>query len=383
MIFRINTNIASIKAQRHLNQNDAILNRSIERLSSGLRINKAADDAMGLYISESLRANLTGLRQVSRNAGQAATMMQTAESGYEEIGNILNRLKEFAIQAQDGTISDSDRTIIQAEADELVAEIERIASYSNYNGIHLLDGTGGPDSDGKFTFQMGAEAENKIEITLKSALPSDLGMENGTTTVNHSNLFTDTTTAIGALLGLTKPPSGTVKINDKDIEIDLAADSLEGIMNKINNAPGVGTTAIIEEVEDGDKTKYRLVLSGDNEYTDENGVLETLGFIKITSGIDLSTADSASDAVEVIDAAINYVNKYRSDVGAFQNRLDYAISNVNAAIENTMASDSVIRDADVAAEIAEMTRAQILIQVGTSILGQANMMPQNALALLP
>ena len=375
MIFRINTNIASINAQRYLNKNSIALDRSMERLSSGLRINRAADDAMGLYISESLRSELAGLKQISRNAGQAAAMVQTAESGYDEIGSILNRLKELAIQAGDGTISGDDREIIQTEADELVAEIDRIAQFTTYNGISLLDGTGGPNGDGEFTFPMGTETGNEIEITLDSAKSVDLGL----IPRDYSDLFTSDTTAIGTLLGLTSPPSGTVQINGVDLAIDLASDSLTDIRDRINNTPGIGTTAsITSEVVDG-TTKYKLVLSGTNTYTDQNDVLKTLGFTRI----DLSTVDGTSAAISDIEGAIDSVNTYRSVIGAFQNRLEHAISNINAAIENTTASDSVIRDADVAAEIAEMTRAQILIQAGTSVLGQANMMPQNALTLLP
>lgn len=279
MIFRINSNIASINAQRNLTKSGAALNKSLEKLSSGLRINRAADDAAGLAVSERMRSELTGLRQASKNAAQATTMIQTAEGGYNEIGNILNRLKELAVQASDGSLTSTDRDAIEVEVEQQLAEIDRIANSTTFNGTALI--TGGT-SGTTFTFQVGAGGSNdQIAITIKGA----------------------NTNALASL-------------------------------NTITSA-------------------------------------------------DFGTAASASAAIDVIDNAITSLNLNAADVGAFQNRLGRVASNLGTIIENTQAAESVIRDADIATEVANMTRAQILVQAGVSMLGQANITPQNALALLP
>jgi len=279
MIFRINNNIASINAQRHLAKSSAALNKSLERLSSGLRINRAADDAAGLAVSEGMRAELTGLRQASRNAAQATTLVQTAEGGYDEIGDILNRLKELAVQAADESLSDTDRDAIEVEVEQQLSEIDRIADSTTFNGTALI--TGGT-SGTTFTFQVGAGGSNdQIAVTIKGA----------------------NTNALASL-------------------------------NNISSA-------------------------------------------------DFGTAASASAAIDTIDNAITSLNLNAADIGAFQNRLERVSSNLSTIIENTQAAESVVRDADIAAEVANLTRAQILVQAGTSMLGQANITPQNALALLP
>ena len=279
MIFRINNNIASINAQRNLMKSGASLNRSLERLSSGLRINRAADDAAGLAISERMRSELTGLRQASRNTAQATTMIQTAEGGYNEIGGILNRLKELAVQASDGSLTDTDRDAIEVEVAQQLSEIDRIADSTTFNGTALV--TGGT-SGTTFTFQVGAGGSNdQIAITIKGANTNALASLNNVTSANFG------------------------------------------------------------------------------------------------------TAASASAAIDTIDNAITSLNLNGADIGAFQNRLERVSSNLGTMIENTAAAESAIRDVDIAAEIANMTRAQILVQAGTSMLGQANMTPQNALALLP
>jgi flagellin len=279
MIFRINNNIASINAQRHLGKSGTALNRGLERLSSGLRINKAADDAAGLAVSKKMRAELAGLGQASKNAAQATTMIQTAEGGYNEIGAVLQRLKELAVQASDGSLNDVDRDAIEVEVAQQLSEIDRIANSTTFNAIALI--TGGA-SGTAFTFQVGAGGSyDQISITIKGA----------------------NTNALASLSTITSANFGT--------------------------------------------------------------------------------AVSATAAIDVIDNAIVSLNLNVADIGAFQNRLERISSNLGTIIENTQAAESVIRDADVAVEVANMTRAQILVQAGVSMLGQANITPQNALALLP
>jgi flagellin len=279
MIFRINNNIASISAQRHLAKSGAALNKGLERLSSGLRINRAADDAAGLAVSKKMRAELAGLGQASKNTAQATTMIQTAEGGYNEIGAVLQRLKELAVQASDGSLNDVDRDAIEVEVAQQLSEIDRIANSTTFNAIALI--TGGA-SGTTFTFQVGAGGSyDQISINIKGA----------------------NTNALASLSTITSANFGT--------------------------------------------------------------------------------AVSATAAIDVIDNAIVSLNLNVADIGAFQNRLERISSNLGTIIENTQAAESVIRDADVAVEVANMTRAQILVQAGVSMLGQANITPQNALALLP
>ncbi len=278
-IFRINNNIASVNAQRRLTSSGASLNKSMERLSSGLRINRASDDAAGLAISEKMRSELVGLEQASKNTAQAATMVQVAEGGYNEIGGVLMRLKELAVESSDSSLSDVDRDAIEVEVQQQMDEIDRIASSTTFNGMALL--TGGTAGTSK-TYQVGAGGANdQISVTIKGAQTSALATLSSVTSANFGN------------------------------------------------------------------------------------------------------ATSAGAAIDIIDNAITSLNLNRADIGAFQNRLERVASNLSTVIENTQAAESVIRDTDVAAEVASLTRAQILVQAGTSVLGQANMMPQSALALLP
>ena len=278
-IFRINNNIASVNAQRRLTSSGGSLNKSMERLSSGLRINRAADDAAGLAISEKMRSELVGLGQASKNTAQATTMVQVAEGGYDEIGGVLMRLKELAVESSDSSLSDVDRDAIEVEVQQQMSEIDRIASSTTFNGMALL--TGGTAGISK-TYQVGAGGDNdQISVTIKGAQTNALAT-----------------------------------------------------LSSINSA-------------------------------------------------NFGTAASAGAAIDVIDTAITSLNLNRADIGAFQNRLERVASNLSTVIENTQAAESVIRDTDIASEVASLTRSQILVQAGTSVLGQANLMPQNALALLP
>jgi flagellin len=285
-MFRINTNIASLNAQRNLTNVSNDVSTRLGRLSSGLRINSAADDAAGLTASEAMRAQLTGQRAASDNISRAITLLQTADSGLEQIGNMLVRLKELATQAADDTLNSSNRSGISAEAQALVREIERIAESTNFNGTALINS--GMGSVG-LTFFIGDGAS-------------------GVSSTNQS--------AGIALKG-----------------VDFAASGLGSI----------GGTAVNITV------------------------------------LDFMTRSSAEALVTIADAAANSIAQIRTEIGAFQNRLERTQSNLQVAIENTANAESTIRDADFASEAAALTRAQILLQAGTSMLAQANMLPQAAL----
>jgi flagellin len=291
-MFRINTNVLAINGQRNLFQTTKDLNTRMERLSSGLRINHASDDAAGLTASESMRSQLAGLSTANDNMSRAITLLQTADSGLEQIGNMLIRLKELAEQSADGTLSSANRSGLSTEAAALIAEIDRIASSTTFNGISLIDSAGVTGSRTNLTFYIG----------------------DGT---------------------------GATAAGDQ-----VAGLSLKGVFFATSGLGCIGDTPF--------------------NFT----VADFLGQV------------SSQALVTSIDAAVTSLATIRTDVGAFQNRLERSQANVQSAMENTAASQSTIRDADFALEASAMTRAQILAQTGASMLQQANLLPQMALSLI-
>ena len=287
-MFRINTNVLSINGQRNLFQTTKDINTRMERLSSGLRINHAADDAAGITASESMRSQLAGLRTANDNASRAIALLQTADSGLEQIGIMLIRLKELAEQSADSTLNLSNRSGLSTEAAALVKEIDRIASATTYNGISLIDSVGVTN----LTFYVGDG--------------------------------TPQTAAADQVVGLAL----------KGVALDAAG------LGSIGGAH-IGLTVA-----------------------------------------DFLIQSSAEALVPIIDAAVTTLATVRTDVGAFQNRLERSQANIQSAIENTTRSESTIRDADFALEASAMTRAQILAQTGASMLQQANILPQLALSLI-
>lgn len=268
---RINTNVAALNAHRNLFGNDNSLGKTMEKLSSGFRINRAADDAAGLAISEKMRYQINGLNQAQRNAQDGISLLQTAEGALTEVHAMLQRMNTLANQAATGTYDDADRTALQEEVTALIAEIDNIANSTNFNGIKLLDGT-----EPSVTFQIGVEASNTIDANL--------------------------------------------------------ADMTSGTL--------------------------------------------------LSNGVNISTQQGASDALAEIEAAIKAVSTQRGEFGAVQNRLEHTINNLGVTAENLSASESRIRDADMAHEMTTFTKQQILVQAGTAMLAQANARPQSVLQLL-
>ncbi len=283
-MFRINHNIASLNSRRHLGNTEKDVRGAVERLSSGLRINHAAEDPAALFVSEQMRAQLAAARQANRNVAQAIAMLQTMEGGLEQLTDMFVRLKELAIQAADGSYSDSQRSLgIQVEAEELVSEIDRILDGITFNGIGLFN-----PPPPTLTFQVGELAQDRLGFTLDTV---DTDVLLGS--------FTSRFTALGGTL--------------------------------------------------------------------------TAAYVDIVSIPDLLTQ---------IGSAIDFVVAARARVGAFQNRLERTGTNLEVQIENVTNAESIIRDADMATETSALVRAQILVQSGTSVLNQANLMSQNILTLL-
>jgi len=274
MSMYINTNVAAINAHRNLGFNNTQMGKTMEKLSSGYRINRAADDAAGLAISEKMRFQINGYNQAMRNAQDGISLLQTGEGALTEVHSMLQRLNVLANQSANGTLeNETDRAYLQKEVSQLLEEIDNIASTTKFNGISLLSG-----SAGEVTFQVGYEGSTTISINLSSGVSSD----------------------------------------------DLFG----------------------------------------------------------TGGIDISTAAGARAALSTIQEAIGKVSELRATFGAVQNRLEHTINNLGVNAENLSASESRIRNADMAKEMTEFTRNQILVQAGTAMLAQANAVPQNVLRLL-
>jgi len=291
---RINQNISAMNTHSRLTQANNAKSNSLARLSSGLRINRAGDDAAGLAISEKMRGQIGGLNQAVRNAQDGISLVQTAEGALTESHSILNRMRELAVQAANDTYTDADRAEIQKEVVALRDELTRISENTQFNTKALLDG------DNTFTFHVGANSNETIAVEMK-----DMGAA-----------------ALGAI---------TPQIQDPDGD------------------PG--------DMIDGDQ-------------------------LDAISAINVSTQAGANDAILSIDAAIGQVSELRSDLGAVQNRLDHTINNLTVTSENLAAAESRIRDVDMAHEMMEFTKNNILSQAATSMLAQANQTPQQVLQLL-
>jgi flagellin len=281
----INHNMSSMFANRTLGLNNAELQNSIAKLSSGERINRAGDDASGLAVSEKMRAQIRGLNQANRNTQNGISFIQTTEGYLQETTDILQRVRELSVQSANGIYTDEDRMQIQVEVSQLVAEVDRIASQAQFNGMNMLTGRFARESlsNQVMTFQVGANMDQRVTAYVGTMTAQALGLR-----------------------------------------------GIQGTDDKIS----------------------------------------------------ISTPDSANVAIGTIDAALKLVNKQRADLGAYQNRLELTSKGLGVAAENTQASESRIRDTDMASQMVEYTKNSILAQSGTAMLAQANSQSQNVLALL-
>jgi flagellin len=279
----INHNMSSLYADRVLNiSNDSIM-KNMEKLSSGERINRAGDDASGLAVSEKMRSQIRGLNQASRNISNGVSFIQTTEGYLTETTDILQRVRELAVQSANGIYSDEDRMQIQVEVSQLVAEVDRIASQAQFNGMNMLTGRFGQGSDAVMQFQIGANVDQNTRVFIGTMTATSLGLK-----------------------------------------------GMQG---------------------------------GDEQIT-------------------ISTPEDANMTLAAVDAALTTVTKQRADLGAYQNRFEMAARGVDVAAENTQAAESRIRDTDMASEMVEFTKNQILTQAGTAMLAQSNSQTQTVLGLL-
>lgn len=423
----VNTNIAAMNAYRNLSTTNDAMSKSLERLSSGFRINKASDDAAGLAISEGLRSQIGGMTQAVRNTQDGSSVVQTAEGALSTTTTILQRMRDLSVQASStGSLNDDAKSSIQKEMSQLKSELTRIADTTQFNGTKLLDG------NYKGTFQVGANAGETISVNVgRSASAKGLGVDgvdvtgNGLYTsasaaaagkVNTANassaasgsltITPDTATAanFGAASGTVasfEGLTGQISFGGKTFDLGSVDYSISAADGDANGA--VSQAEALTQLNTAAKAALGLTTnpfaaSGNNlvfgvkdavaGYTGTNGVaLNALGGPSTADEVSKATATfsgatGASNAIKAIDAAIKTVSSQRADLGAIQNRFEHTVNNLNTAIENTTASESRIRDTDMAAEMSKFTRSQVLTQAGTSMLAQANQSTQGILRLL-
>jgi flagellin-like hook-associated protein FlgL len=428
----VNTNIAAMNAYRNLSTTNAAMSKSLERLSSGFRINRAADDAAGLAISEGLRSQIGGMTQAVRNTQDGTSVVQTAEGALSETTSILQRMRDLSVQASsDGSLNSDAKASIQKEMTQLKSELTRISDTTTFNGTKLLDG------NYKGTFQVGANSGETISVNIGNAM-SAAGLGVGGVDVTGNGLYVNAagTAAASGAVATTNATSGapaTLLIQGANGEKNFDVTAGSGDVSAYDHLSGQisfgGKTFDLGSVDysnaDGDNNSGTVPTAAQalaalntaakaalglttNPFTAGTGTSGNQLTFKVqdaitnytgTGGIALggtgvtaaqisaatatfSGATGASNALGLIDAAITKVSSQRADLGAIQNRFEHTVNNLNTAIENTTASESRIRDTDMASEMTNFTRTQVLTQAGTAMLAQANQSTQSILKLL-
>ncbi|MCA4020366.1 flagellin [Vibrio vulnificus] len=376
MAITVNSNVSALVAQRHLANATDMLNQSLERLSSGKRINSAKDDAAGLQISNRLQSQMRGLDIAVRNANDGISIMQTAEGAMNETTNILQRMRDLSLQSANGSNSHAERTALQEEMTALNDELNRIAETTSFGGRKLLNG-----SFGSAAFQIGAASGEAVQVQLKSMRSDGIDM-GGFSYIANGRARSDWQVKEGAnalSMSFTNRfgETETIQINAK------AGDDIEELATYINGQTDKVTASVNEEGQlqlfmAGEETSGTLSFSGD--LASELG-LQLKGYDAVDN-IDITSVGGAQQAVAVLDTAMKYVDSHRAELGAYQNRFSHAINNLDNIHENLATSNSRIQDTDYAKETTRMVKQQILQQVSTSILAQAKKGPNLALTLL-
>lgn len=376
MAITVNTNVAALVAQRHLTSATDMLDQSMERLSSGKRINSAKDDAAGLQISNRLQSQMRGLDVAVRNANDGISIMQTAEGAMNEVTNIMQRMRDLSLQSANGSNSQAERTALQEEVTALNDELNRIAETTSFGGRKLLNGT-----FGKSSFQIGAASGEAVQIELKSMRTDGLDM-GGFSYVAQGRADSDWQVKENAndlTMSFTNRSGETekIQINAK------AGDDIEELATYINGQTDKVTASVNEKGQlqifmAGEDTAGTISFSGD--LASELGM--SLKGYDAVNNLNITTVGGAQQAVAVLDTAMKFVDSQRAELGAYQNRFNHAINNLDNIHENLAASNSRIQDTDYAKETTQMVKQQILQQVSTTILAQAKQAPNLALTLL-
>lgn len=383
----INTNIAATMTTNALSRNDRDMAATMERLSTGKSINSAKDDAAGLAVSSRMTAQIRGLDKAVQNANDAISMIQTADGASIEIGNMMQRMRELAVQASNGTVTSTDQSSLNLEFVQLRTEIERIANQTQWNGENVLDGSAGTSSNGTAVFQVGGNSLQTMSVAF-----GDWNLNASTTNVAGVQAVYDFTIADGDVAAL-----GEFVISDGQNTVTLDASGLssvaelataieaDGSLTRLTASDGTGKLTLT--YDNAEVVTVPPTISGDGT---AQTVSETTAGVTALSGvygtdisaIKIDTDADANAAIASLDTAINGINAQRAIFGAGMNRLEYAIDNLTNVSQNAAASRSRIEDADYAAETTELARTQIIQQAGTAMLAQANQQNQAVLALL-
>jgi len=381
MALSVQTNTAAITALKNLNTNSQAMNNSLNRLSSGFRINSAADDASGFAVSSKLDAQTGRLKAASQNATQATAMVKMADAGVNEIQNMVNRIQTLATQAASANNS-GELGKLDAERIKLESAINKIAGATNYNGVSLLSGNGNTTIAGAGT----AGAFTTVDLNSVSAGDAGAGAgslaisANATTTTNFDITFTDKagtvfTSAANAGTGLTDPTAATA----------ITLTSADGGKSMSVSIGGAGTMATGSESVTITRSNSTFQVGADNNANNQVAVnlsnSYTTGALGLGGAGDISTQSNAQAYIDTAKTAMNLVITQRADLGATQNQLGFVQANLATSIEQTTASVSSIKDADMAMEMANFTKNKILTQAGTSMLAQANQASQNVMTL--
>jgi len=367
MSFKIATNTASINVQRYLSTAQAAMSKSLERLSSGYKLNRAADDAAGIAIANKLSVKLTGISKAVDNGNQAIAMLQTAEGGISQINDILARLKELAGQAASDNVGSTDRTTLDGERAKLEGEIDKIANNTRYESTALLKGANTVGNVG-----------------------TNLTVGNGIASIDASGAAADTYTLAVSGTALTLSNTGgssqTIDISSKPTGFNTTVVNFSslGVKVTVNASLANVSTNNTFDVSVG-ASSFAFQLGSDNDARDQVNIsignFAADGTVLALSG-DLTTQANARAYIDKLDTAITNLNTQRANIGAVQNQLTYHVNNLSVMQENTKSAISVIKDADYAAEMAEFTRNQIITQAGIAMVSQANQLPQMILSLL-
>lgn len=376
MAITVNTNVSALVAQRHLNSATEMLNQSLERLSSGKKINSAKDDAAGLQISNRLETQMRGLDVAVRNANDGVSIMQTAEGAMQESTNLLQRMRDLSLQSANGSNSKAERVALQEEMAALNDELNRIAETTSFGGRKLLNGTFGQSS-----FQIGASSGEAVQLSLKNMRSDSIDM-GGFSYVGRRSLDEQWQVSKGnnQLMIQYLDASGkesSINIHAKEgYDVEELATYINGQTDELSAS--VNEDGQLQIFMAGKETSGTLSFSGSLA---EELQMDLKGYESVND-LDIRSAGGAQRAVSVLDTALQYVDSHRAELGALQNRFSHAINNLDNVHENLAASNSRIKDADYAKETTQMIKQQILQQVSTSILAQAKKQPNLALSLL-
>lgn len=396
---RINHNLMSMNTNRQLGVNRGATQKSLEKLSSGLRINRAGDDAAGLAISEKMRGQIRGLDQASRNSSDSISLIQTAEGALNETHSILQRMRELAVQSANDTNTDDDRKELQAEVDQLIAEIDRIGNTTEFNTKKLLDGS----AEGVYgavdgTVKLNNNSAALVSLTGANSMASvaaaaKTGSEyNGSITivaVGESTGFVSANYLVIGADGTSKTidASSLISGSGSQITIDesvIGADTALNV-NLLSMQAGESITLVFNEAKGASDSINESIMAQIGANAGQSMFISISDMKSQALGVNSIKVDDkwkASNSIETVNNAISKVSHQRSALGAIQNRLEHTINNLDTASENLQASESRIRDVDMAKEMTEYTKNNILTQAAQAMLAQANQQPQSVLQLL-